>query len=96
MTLHTMTATVARCDGTMSSACDALHPDRPHQCTATLALPNHDWNAYVLDHAGWTIGPVDTTAPGSSLRRHYCPTHRDQATHQPPTWAEATGLPLDH
>ena len=57
MTLHTVTTYQVTCDGRLATACDAAHPDRPHTCPETVALPP----GYVAT----TLG-----APAVAHRRH--------------------------
>lgn len=73
MTLHTVTLTKARCDGQLATACDALHPDRPHTCPATISIPSTEFVVDVLHAARWAT----VRDPGGHLR-HFCPTHREQ------------------
>jgi hypothetical protein len=83
MTLTTQTTYTVTCDGTLATACDASHPDRPHTCPASLTTPTTAALRDALAAGRWAIttlgGAVDSTTA-----RHYCPAHRRQATHDRP------------
>lgn len=73
MTRHAETTWTATCDGTLATARDAAHPDTQHACPARWTARDPLDLQRTLDASGWLTTP-------DARERHYCPTHRDQAT----------------